>query len=98
MKKETFKRKIEAEYKTIISAAMDGFCLVDSQGNFLDMNDTYCGMMGYSREELLEMKISDIEAKESLQETIQHMDRVKEVGWDRFETGNRRKDGKIIAV
>lgn len=86
----------EAEYKTIIQTAMDGFCLVGSQGNFLDMNDAYCRMMGYGREELLSMKISDIEAKESLQETIQHMERVKGVGWDRFETRSRRKDGKII--
>ncbi|MDH4268101.1 MAG: PAS domain S-box protein [Deltaproteobacteria bacterium] len=105
MKEETFERQIEATsqpdeavYKTIISTAMDGFCLVDSQGNFLDMNDAYCRMMGYGREELLAMKISDIEAKESLQETIQHMERVKEVGWDRFETRNRRKDGRIIPV
>lgn len=105
MKKKTFKRKIEAAsqpaeavYKTIISTAMDGFFLADSQGNFLDMNDAYCHMMGYSREELLAIKISDIEAKESLQETIQHMERVKEVGWDRFETRSRRKDGKIISV
>ena len=69
MKKGTFERRIaaardpkEAEYKTIIQTAMDGFCLVGSQGNFLDMNDAYCRMMGYSREELLARKISDVEA------------------------------------
>ena len=105
MKKGTLERRIAAkrdpkgaEYKTIIQTAMDGFCLVGSQGNFLDMNDAYCRMMGYRREELLAMKISDVEAEESLQETIQHMERVKEVGWDRFETRNRCKDGKIIPV
>lgn len=105
MKEGPWERQIEATsqldgavYKTIISTAMDGFCLVDSQGNFLDMNDAYCRMMGYSREELLARNISDIEAKESLQETIQHMERVKQVSWDRFETRNRRKDGETIAV
>ena len=95
---EATSRPDKAVYKTIISTAMDGFCLVDSQGKFLDMNDAYCHMMGYSRDELLNMKISDVEAKESLQETAQHIQKVKEVGWDRFETRNRRKDGKTIPV
>ncbi len=105
MEKERTGRQIEAAsqleevvYRTIISTAMDGFCLVDCRGNFLDMNDAYCRMMGYSRDELLAMKISDIEAKESLEDTIQHMEKVKEVGWDRFETRNRRKEGKIISL
>jgi CheY-like chemotaxis protein len=40
-------------YKTILHTAMDGFYLVDTQGRIRDVNDSYCSLIGYSREELL---------------------------------------------
>jgi len=86
------------EFQAIIHAAMDGFWVTDMQGNFLDVNDAYCCLIGYSRDELLKMRISDVEAEEKPQETAQRIQKIRETGGDRFETRHRRKDGRIIDI
>ena len=50
-------KRAALEYKVILHTAMDGFYLVDTQGQLLDVNDSYCTLIGYSREELLNMSI-----------------------------------------
>lgn len=94
----TYRKHAEEEYKTILRAAMNGFWLADTQGNILDVNDVYCDITGYSRDELLKMRIQDIEALETPEETAQHIKRLIEIGWDRFETRHRRKDGRILDI
>jgi len=92
----TERKRAELEYKTILGTAMDGFWIIDTQGRFLDTNDAYCRLIGYGREELLKMKISDIEAKEKSKETMRHIRKIMEVGGDRFETRHRCKDGRVV--
>ena len=94
----TGRKQIEEKQKTIIQTALDGFWLIDMKGRFLEVNDSYCKMIGYSREELLEMSIPDIEAVENPDETFQHIDKIMREGSDRFETKHRRKDGRITDV
>jgi PAS domain S-box-containing protein len=88
----------EKEYRTILSTTMDGFWITDINGRFLDVNDAYCRLIGYSRAELLAMGIQDIEEKERPEETRQRITRIREVGFDRFETRHRCKDGRIVDV
>lgn len=96
---ESFEReRAEEEYKTIIRTAMDGFWITDMQGRFLDVNDAYCQLIGYSRDELLGMKIHDVEAMERPEETDQHIRELKKVGSGRFETRHRCKDGRIMDI
>ena len=42
------------------------------------------------------MKIQDVEAAETYEETIQHIKKIKEKGHDRFETSHRHKNGKLV--
>jgi len=94
----TEQKQSEQQYETIVRTSMDGFWIMDIKGRFLDVNDTYCQLIGYTRDELLKMKISDIEAKGVSVETKQHINQVIEKGHDRFETKHRCKDGRIIDV
>jgi PAS domain S-box-containing protein len=74
----------------------DAFCLLDAQGRFLDVNEAYCRTTGYSREELLEMGVRDVEVPLTLEETVSPIqDRVR-AGSTRFETRHRRKDGGTV--
>ncbi len=99
LEKSQIKRKwSEEEYKTILSTAMDGFWLVDKEGRFLDMNDAYCHLIGYSRDELLKMRVQDVEASEKPEETASHIQRVMDIGSDRFETRHKCKDGKTVDI
>jgi len=94
----TERKRTELEYKTMLSAAMDGFWFTDTEGRLLDVNDAYCRLTGYSREELLTMRIQDIEDKETQEDTVQHVKKIMETGYDRFETRHRCKDGKIVDI
>ena len=94
----TERKRQELEYKIIVQTTLDGFWLADMQGRFLDVNDAYCHLIGYSRDELLKMSITDIEAIEKSEETAARIAKIREVGGDRFETRHRCKDGRIIDV
>jgi PAS domain S-box-containing protein len=91
-------RESEEKHRTILRAAMDGFCLLDTKGRLLEVNDAYCGMSGYSEEELLNMQVSDLEANEAADSTAAHIQRIMERGLDRFESRYRRKDGSVFDV
>ncbi len=86
------------KYASIIETALDGFWITDLEGRFLEVNDSYCRMTGYSRQELLQMSVFDVEAAETRDETARHMSRVIERGSDLFETRHRRKDGSLMDV
>jgi diguanylate cyclase (GGDEF)-like protein/PAS domain S-box-containing protein len=64
----------------------------------LDVNETQCRALGYSREELLSMKITDIDPalNAGLLEVID--EQIRNTGVARFETKHRRKDGSDFPV
>jgi PAS domain S-box-containing protein len=64
----------------------------------LDVNPAFCRMLGYTRGELLQLAIPDVEGNESPQEVVAHMAKIVNDGHDRFDTRHRRKDGTIIEV
>ena len=94
---ETISRQAD-QYATMFATTSDGFWLLDSDGRFQNMNGSYCRMTGYSREELLDLWIGDLEASESTAETASHMATIAAAGFDRFETRHRRKDGTVIDI
>jgi len=94
----TERKQAEKKLQTILKTALDGFYLADLEGKKLEVNDSYCKMLGYTREELLKMSTQDIEAIESPEETIKHIKNIMAQGYERFESRHKRKDGKIIDV
>jgi len=94
----TERKKAEEKLQTILKTALDGLYLANLEGKILEVNDSYCKMLGYTREELLKMSIQDIDAIESPGETIKHIRNVMAQDSDRFESQHKRKDGKIIDV
>lgn len=95
---EEILRSSEEQHRVILQTAMSGFWQTDIDGHLLEINQAYCQMSGYSEQELLSMKISDLEAAETLDQTASHMHKVMTQGGDRFETRHRHKDGSIIDV
>lgn len=86
------------QYQAMLSAALFGFWLADEKGKLLDVNDNYCRMCGYTREELLNLSISDLEIIENLEDTARHMRKIIETGADRFESKHKAKDGRVFDV
>lgn len=86
-------------YEHILRTTVDGFWQVDiADGRLLDANDAYARMIGYSREELLAMRVPDVEADERPEEVEAHIRKILAEGADLFETRHRRKDGSLIHI
>jgi PAS domain S-box-containing protein len=94
----TIQKQAQDQYRTILTTTQDGFCILDMQGHILDVNDSYCVMTGYGRDELLGMRIAEIDAVETPRETKDRIKKIKMRGHAFFETRHRRRDGSIIDV
>ncbi|VAX27195.1 diguanylate cyclase/phosphodiesterase (GGDEF & EAL domains) with PAS/PAC sensor(s) [hydrothermal vent metagenome] len=76
----------------ILKTTLDGYILTDTEGKIEDVNQSYCEMSGYSREELLQMNIREVE----LQLSDKRIEKMIRLGRDRFETKHKTKDGVIL--
>ncbi|MEI6457183.1 MAG: histidine kinase, partial [bacterium] len=54
--------------------------------------------LGYTKEEMLGMSVSQIEVNESPEEILYHINKVKTHHFDRFESRHRHKDGRVVDV
>ena len=91
-------RTSEERNRIILNSAMDGFWRVSPQGRLLEVNEAYCRMSGYSRQELLAMSIADLEVNETADDAADHNRKIMEQGEDRFVSQHRRKDGTVFDV
>ena len=99
LQKEIIERQqAERQNQTILRTAMDGFYVMDTRGNFLEVNDAYCQMIGYSRDELLKMGVLDVDEDQFPEQVIQSIQQVAARGHGRFEVRHRHKDGRIIDI
>ncbi len=87
-----------SRHRSIIQTAIDGFYRTDLDGNLLEVNDTYCRMSGYSEQELLSMRLNDLEAMETGEETTAHIRKLIAFGEDRFQSRHKRKSGQVYDV
>ncbi len=93
-------------YTYIIHNATEGFFITDMNARILDVNDAFCKMSGYSRKELLNMGVYDLDverlnAPNGKQDLINIFNRLKGYKPKPNEftmVKHRRKDGKIIDI
>ena len=97
-RREVKLRESEEYQRSILKTAMDGFWLMDTGGHLLEVNAAYCRMSGYSEQELLTMRISDLDVEETADDTACHIRKIMTQGQDRFESRHRRKDGSFFDV
>lgn len=89
---------IQDRYKALTQTSIDGFFILDSKGHFLEVNDAYCTMSGYSKNELLAMSIKDMELDEDEKQMEEHISRIIETGQDQLESRHRKADGTVFYV
>ena len=86
------------EVRSILETTLDGFWRVDAESRLRDVNPAYCRQSGYTREELLAMRIPDLEVTESVVDTAAYIQRIIASGGDLFESRHQRKDGSVWDV
>ncbi|EHQ36216.1 PAS domain S-box protein [Methanoplanus limicola] len=92
-------KESEERHRAIIQTTMDGFWTIGlPEKRLTDVNETYCTMSGYTRDEILAQGINDLDAYENPAETARRIRRITENGSEIFEAKHQRKDGSIFDV
>ena len=95
-KAEEALRVSEAHFRALVEQASDGIFIADAQGNYLDVNTAGAAMLGYSREEILQLSIPEIVTAEDVKRVGSEVGRFTEEGIVRSEWTFRRKDGSLF--
>jgi two-component system, cell cycle sensor histidine kinase and response regulator CckA len=94
----TEQREAEEELRLILRMCFDGFVVISHDLRILNANEAYCRLTGYSREELLNLSLPELDVIELPDAIRGHMAQIRADGWQRFETGHRRKDGNVVPL
>jgi len=92
------RKRAEEKYRTLVSSVQEGVFISTPQGHFLDFNDAFLRMAGYStRDELMKIDIASLYAnpadRERLKKLLSDHGSVAD-----FEFDIRRKDGELRTV
>jgi PAS domain S-box-containing protein len=86
------------EFRAVFDSTNDAMFIVDFDRRFLEVNQTACRSLGYSRDELVSMKIEDVDSPEFAALLPERIARIREHGEACFETAHVRKDGSHVPV
>lgn len=87
----------ETRYRSLLEGVADAIIVADAQGRIIDANAVSCELLGYRREELLQLSLSDL-GTASADQDAQELARLLDVGHWRGEIIWRRKDGSLLPV
>ncbi len=91
------------KYKALFGAISDAVYIFDlydniTPGNFIEVNDEACKMLGYSKEEFMQMSIKDIDWPGSKVDAKAIFTQMLAGNMAHFENEHVTRDGKIIPV
>jgi PAS domain S-box-containing protein len=81
-----------------VSNSRDAVYLMGPNAHFINVSDSACNAIGYSREELLTMNVHDIGPGFPVEVWPAHWDDLRKRGSFLIETTHQRKDGSIFPV
>jgi PAS domain S-box-containing protein len=88
----------EARFRTMMEEAGDGFALLDAEGRYLEVNSECCQQLGYAREELLRLGISDTDLLFGPRQFAADFQSLVGKPPVTYESAHRRKDGTTFPV
>jgi two-component system, NarL family, sensor histidine kinase UhpB len=88
-------KKSEEKYRNYIDSAPDGVFVTDETGKYIEVNQAACRITGYSKEELLELGMSDLLKGKSVEEVKAFFIHLEKGGTYNLESTFRHKSGAI---
>jgi sigma-B regulation protein RsbU (phosphoserine phosphatase) len=98
LRAESEVRKSEEKYRRIVETAGEGFLLMDKNLNITDVNEAYCRMVGYSRQDLIGKPPFDLASHEYKQFLLLKRDELLSKEYKEFEGVVVAKDGRHVPI
>jgi len=91
-------KKNEQRYRRYFELGLIGMAITSLDKNWLDFNDTLCGMLGYSREEFAKLTWAELTHPGDIESDIAEFNRVLSGETDGYSMDKRfiNKDGSIV--
>ncbi len=91
-------RESEAHFRALVEQASDSFYVHDFEGRFIDVNQSGCDCLGYTRSELLNMSLADIDVDLSINKLKSLLGPITSRSPIALESRHRHKDGTVFPV
>lgn len=92
---EEILRESEARYRSLFENSRDAIAITTPDGKFVDANQAWLDLFGYSRDEMLMANARDVYADPAERETFRKM--IEEKGYVKgYEAKRRKKDGAVM--
>ncbi|MBD3268197.1 PAS domain S-box protein, partial [bacterium] len=91
-------QKSEDKFRNLFDNTSDAVFIHDMEGRFLEVNDIACTSHGYTRDELLQMRLRDIVVSEDLLRAPEIFQSIEQKGGSVFESTHVSKNGSKIPV
>lgn len=72
--------------------------LIDAQSRFIDVNETACRTLGYTRAQMLDMSVADVDPEFPAERWAEHWAELRSKGVLTFQGRHRRRDGECFDV
>lgn len=100
---ETARQLRESESRLKLTAysvehITDAVYWLTDQGRFWNCNAAACNMLGYSREELLKLSVTDIDPDYAHEDRRSHKEKLQKTGTLRMQRFHTARDGHVIPV
>jgi len=91
-------QRSEEKFRRIVETAGEGFILMDEDLKIIEVNDAYCKMLGFSREEILGKTPFDLATDEFRQFMLNNREEILATEYREFEGIVRAKDGRHVPI
>ena len=89
-------RESEEKYSNLFHHSNDAIFIHDLEGNILDINQKVLNQFGYTKSEILSLKISQLHPESELETSKKAFKEISESGVIRFEISFKKKNGKTF--
>ena len=89
-------RDAEYRYRTLFKAASDAMFINDLEGRLMEVNEEACRRLGYTREELLHLTVTDVATPETVARRPEILEQLQAKDSLVFENDLVTREGRII--
>jgi PAS domain S-box-containing protein len=93
-----FQRAAEKRFRVLFNSTSDFIAVLDHDGNFVEVNENTCDVLGFTKTELLTRRLNDILSSRYLNILDRVVDKIADPGRLIIEAEYKAKNGMIIPV